>query len=135
MINSVFLNNLTDTLSRRAPPLSLENVYEAVKRVKKWRRLGDVFLLSDSRLNAISDQHGSDKEACLKAVIETFLRGEGAYQPSWRAVIWALYEAGENHIAHDIITYAEPVQSECVCVCVLVDICAWLTSWGCGTRL
>ena len=85
----------------------------------------DGFILSDSKLDAIRDQHGSDEEACLKAVIEAFLRGEGL-QPSWRRVICALYEAGENHIAHDIITYAEPVQGECLCVLVAM----WLTSWG-----
>ena len=65
-----------------------------------------------SKLDAIRDQRGSDDEACLKGVIETFLVGECRYPPSWRAVIWALYHAGDNHIAHDIITYAEPVQGE-----------------------
>ena len=91
-------------------------MYEAVKRVREWRGLG-LWLLGDYRkVDAIRDQHGSDEEVCLKAVIEAFLRGEGRYQPSWRRVIWALYGAGENLIAHDIITYAEPVQGECVCV-------------------
>ena len=85
-----------------------------MKRVRQWRRLGiNGFAISDSKLDTISDQHGSDEEACLKAVIETFLRREHA---SWRRVIWALYKAGENRIAHDIITYAEPAQGECVCV-------------------
>ena len=105
-----------------------------MKRVREWRKLGDEllgFYTSRSKLDAIRDEHGSDEEACLKAVIEAFVRGEGHYQPSWRAVIWALYGTGENHIAHDIITYAEPVQGECVCVLVAM----WLTSWGCGTRL
>ena len=98
-----------------------------MKRVREWRRLGDDgFLLSDSKLDAIRDQHGSDEEACLKAVIEAFLRGKGVYQPSWRRVIWVLYKAGENHIAHDIITYAEPVQGECVCVLVAM----WLDLLG-----
>ena len=107
----------------------MENVCEAVKRVSGWRELGTRLSLYYSELDAIRDRHGSDEEACLKAVIETFLR-RGRYQPSWRAVVWALYEAGEGHIAHDIITYAEPVQGECVCV-----VAMWLTSWGCGTRL
>ena len=90
-----------------------------MKRVREWRELdcGLRGYIDKIKLDAISDQHGSDEEACLKAVIESFLRGEGL-QPSWRRVIWALYEVGENHIAHDIITYAEPVQGECVCVCV-----------------
>ena len=88
-----------------------------MKRVREWRELdcGLRGYIDKIKLDAIGDQHGSDEVACLKAVIEAFLRGEGDYLPSWRRVIWALYKAGENHIAHDIITYAEPVQGEYVC--------------------
>ena len=101
-----------------APPLTLENVCEAVKGVRDWREFSTWTLgryTQKDKLDAIHRQHGSDVEACLRAVIESFLRGEGLYQPSWRRVIYALYKAGENHIAHDIIAYAEPVQGECVC--------------------
>ena len=69
--------------------------------------------MHESKLNVIQHQHRLN-EVCLKAVIKAFLRGEGHYQPSWRVVIDALYWAGENHIAHDIIAYAEPVPGECV---------------------
>ena len=108
-----------------ATPLTLENVYEAVKGVGDCRKFGEWllysrvsrYILQDSKLDAIHREHDSDKEACIKAVIEAFLRGEGFHQPSWRCVIDALYDAGEeNHMAHDIIAYAEPVQGECVCV-------------------
>ena len=68
-----------------------------------------------SVLGSIRRQHGYDEEACLKAVIEAFLRGEGYHQPSWRRVIHALYHAGETRIAQDIISYAEPVEGERVC--------------------
>ena len=91
----------------------MENVYEAVKRVRNRREFGKRLLYDESKVDAIHRQHGSDEESFLKAVIEAFLRGEGL-QPSWRAVIHALYRAGENHIAHVIIAYAEPVQGECV---------------------
>ena len=64
----------------------------------------------------IQEQHGSDEEACLKVLIEAFLSGEGYRQPSWRSVIHALHKAGETHIAHDIMTFAEPVEGERVCV-------------------
>ena len=98
-------------------------MYEAVKRVRDWREFGYETLghspSTRDKLVAIHRQHESDKEACLKAVIEAFLRGEGVLQPSWRRVIGSLYKAGENHIAHDIIAYAEPVQGECV----LYDCC------------
>ena len=104
-----------------APPLTLENVYEAVKRVRDWREFGKRLLVI-SELDAIHRQHRHDVEACLKAVIEAFLR-EDLYQHSWRNVIDTLYKAGENHIAHNIIAYAEPVEGECVCVCVCVRAC------------
>ena len=71
-----------------------------------------IWLGVDSKQNSIQRQHGSDEEACLTAVIEAFLRGEGLYQPSWRRVIHALYEAGETSIAQDIMSYAEPVEGE-----------------------
>ena len=89
-----------------------------MRRVQDWRRLGRglLGLFSGATLNEIQAQHGSNKEACLKALIEAFLRGEGDYQPSWRSVIHALHRAGETHIARDIMTFAEPVEGESVCV-------------------
>ena len=80
-------------------------------------------VLSD-KLDAIQDQHVSD-EACLKAVVEAFLLGGGYYQPSWRSVIHALYEAGESHLAKKIKTNAEPHQGECeiVILCVPSSVC------------
>ena len=67
--------------------------------------------LGKEKLDAIQHQHISD-EARLKAVLESFLLGEGRYQPSWRSVIHALYNAGENHLAEKIKTNAEPHQGE-----------------------
>ena len=66
------------------------------------------------KLDAIQRQHDSD-EACLKAVLESFLLGEGRYQPSWRRVIHALHQADESHLAETIKTNAEPHQGEWVC--------------------
>ena len=95
-------------------PLNLDNVYNAVKRVRDWTKFGDCLLLHNTKLNAIHHQHGSDREACLKEVIKAFLSREGHYEPSWRAVIHALYKARENHIAYNITAYAEPVKGKCV---------------------
>ena len=67
-----------------------------------------------SKVGDIQHQHGSD-EACLKAVVEAFLLGEGD-QPSWRRVIHALHQANESHLADQIKSYAEPVQGECVVI-------------------
>ena len=62
-----------------------------------------------------ADIPGSDEEACLKAVIEAFVHGEGLYQPSWRRVIHVLYCTGETRIAKGIISYAESVEGKRVC--------------------
>ena len=79
----------------------------------KWRDLSiGLGLYLD--VEEIQLQHGSGEEACLKALIEAFLRGEGR-QPSWRRVIHTLYHVGETRIAQDIINYAEPVEGEEVC--------------------
>ena len=96
-----------------APPLTLENVLEAVKNVQSWRTLGvQIYSPLLSIMDAIRRQHVSD-EARLKAVIEGFLSDKGYYkQPSWRAVIWSLYEANEIQLAEHIRSYAEPVKGK-----------------------
>ena len=86
-----------------ALPLTFNNVFEAVKMVRNWRKLA-WWLMGwldyegsdgEKKLNAIQNQHvsaGAD-EACLKAVVELFLLGEGEYLPSWRRLIHALYDS------------------------------------------
>ena len=93
-----------------APPLTLDNIFDAVKNVRSWRSLGR-HICSYSKLDDIQRRHASD-EACLKAVIELFLSGKGYYykQPSWRAVIWSLYKANEIQLAEHIRSFTEPVQ-------------------------
>ena len=102
-----------------APPLILDNVLEVVKRVRSWRELG-VWLMGwysaidgNRKLDDFQNNHASD-EACLRAVVEAFLLGEGRYQPSWRRVIHALHWIGESNLAETINTNAEPVQGECI---------------------
>ena len=90
----------------------------AVKKVRSWRKLGEWLIcwgdwdsVYIEKLDAIQRQHVSD-EACLKAVVEAFLLGEGRYQPSWRRLIHQLHKAGESHLAEKIKTNAEPHQGE-----------------------
>ena len=63
------------------------------------------------KLDAIKRQHTSNN-ACLKAVVEAFLLGEGRCRPSWRMLIHALHRAGETSMAEKIKTNAEPQQGE-----------------------
>ena len=63
------------------------------------------------KLDVIQRQHVSDDDR-LKAVLESFLLGEGDHQPSWRSVIHALHWADESHLAEKIKTNAEPQQGE-----------------------
>ena len=95
-----------------APPLTLDNVLNVVKNVRDWRPLCTAMLGYD-----IHSQHDSDED-CLKDVVEHFLRG-GNYKyknPSWRVVIWCLYEANEIQLAEQIRSYAEGVQGTVIMV-------------------
>ena len=83
-----------------------------MERVKSWRKLGEGFGLFHSQLDDIQCQHGSDRESCLKAVVEEFLLGEGRYNPSWRRVIYALDMIDEIHLADKVKDYGESVQGE-----------------------
>ena len=90
----------------------MDNIFDALKNVRSWRTLGQHIYYSFSFvLDDIQQRHASD-EARLKDVIEGFLSGEGDYykQPSWRAVIWSLYNANEIQLAEHIRSFAEPVQ-------------------------
>ena len=93
---------------------------KAVERVRDWRKLCED-LLGLFKDKKIQDQHDTD-EACLKAVVEKFLLGEGDYQPSWRAVILTLDEANEIDLADQIRSYGEPVQGENTCMCVYLKV-------------
>ena len=98
-----------------APPLTLENICVAIKAIRDWKKFGTELLYSifafDKKMNEIERQHVSI-EARLKAVVETFLHGEGLYQPSWRAVIHALYDSNQYQYVHDIKSYAEAVEGQ-----------------------
>ena len=107
-----------------APPLTLDNVFVAVKTVRSWRELAKGLMgwidygwdkEGQKKLAAIQRQHVSD-EARLKAVLQSFHLGEGDYQPSGRRVIHALHCAGESHLAEKIKTNAELHQGEWVCI-------------------
>ena len=82
--------------------------------VKAWEGLGIWLGFGVEDTGSIKRQHDSD-EACLKAVVEKFLHGEGLYQPSWRRVIYSLDRVDELELADKIRSFGEPVQGECTC--------------------
>ena len=98
-----------------ASPLTLNTVFEAVKRVRNWRELAKGLMNwyewrgeDRKKLDDIKRQHSSN-EARLKAVVEAFLLGEA---PLWRSVIHALHKAEESDLAEKIKTNAEPHHGE-----------------------
>ena len=97
-------------LSTLAPPLTVDNILTAVQGVA-WRNLGEqLFLNKPSYLDEIERQYQSDDER-LHALTDHWLQGEGAEEPSWRALIFNL-DWAENRIAKKIRHFAEPVSGE-----------------------
>ena len=81
-----------------APPLTVENILKALEGVESW-------VVVATWLGTYLGSSSSLKEA-----VEKFLQGQGRFQPSWRAVIFALDGAGETPVASRIRSYGEPVQ-------------------------
>ena len=80
-----------------APPLTVENILKALEGVEDW-----VGVASWLGTNNVSSS--------LKEAVEEFLQGQGDFQPSWKAVIFALDGAWETPLASRIRSYGEPVQ-------------------------
>ena len=87
----------------------------AVKGVH-WRTLGRGLIIDDydideifsdyTLLDEINDKYETDG-ARFGVVVEKFLSSP---QPSWRKVIWALYQANAVDLADRIRSYAEPLE-------------------------
>ena len=85
-----------------APPLTVGNILKALEGVKDWKRVAEWLAIDAYYTSSISS---------LKEAVEKFLKGHGHFQPSWRAVIFALDVAEETPVANHIIrSYGEPVQ-------------------------
>ena len=77
-------------------PLIVENLLKASEGMKDWVSLASWL--------------GTFSSSSLKDAMEQFVQGQGRYQPSWRAVIFALDKAGDTPVANCIRSYGEPVQ-------------------------
>ena len=86
-----------------APPLTVENIVKEVEGVMRTTALWQC-------LNGYNVMCITIPPPSIKRAVKEFLRERRHYQPSWRAVIFALDGAEETHIANRIRHYAEPVQ-------------------------
>ena len=103
-----------------APPLTIESILTAVQGVA-WRNLGEnLFSNNKSYLDEIEAQHQSADEH-LHALIDHWLQGEGAEQPSWRALVYNLDWAKETEVADKIRQFAEPVSGESCDTIILLN--------------
>ena len=105
-----------------------------VRGVRRWRTLAkrlvraydeqDTIHDGGVDLDALQRQHGSDQD-CLQAIVKQFLEGRGGHyrQPTWRAVIYSLYEAKESQLADQFRSYAEPVNGESMYFCMQSGDC------------
>jgi hypothetical protein len=87
-----------------APPLTLENILKFTKKVRNWRNLCDALGIRHSKIAEIVQLNHDIRKATdddyLEAGILAFLRGEGGYQPTWRAIVHALlYESNGPYLA------------------------------------
>ena len=77
---------------------------KALEGVEDWREVANglgTYCGSSSSFSIIYS---------LRDAVEWFLQGRGFYQPSWRAVIFALDGTEETPIVNRIRNYGEPVQ-------------------------
>ena len=94
-------------------PLTLRNVVEAVKKVKKWRDLGRWLCVKDSLIHdsfstrSEFERRHSSTDDRRTGVIEYWLLT--APTPSWRRLIQALDGMGEHEVADMVRPYAEPI--------------------------
>ena len=93
---AVYFNLMCPYALSPAPPLTVENILKALEGVKDWDK--------------VANWLGIYSSSSLKEAVELFLQGRCRYQPSWRAVIFALDGAEETRLADRIRHYAEPVQ-------------------------
>ena len=105
LLDNNFSSKVYVSFSHSVPPLTEENILEAVNEVQNWALLKNCF--------------GIHPASSIEDAVEGFLLGRGRYQPpSWRAVIFTLDVVGETQIADRIRNHGEPVQGVCVCVCI-----------------
>ena len=106
-----------------APPLTLENILKFTKKVRNWRNLCDGLDIQCHKTIEIVQLNYHIRKATddnyLEAVIIAFLRGEGGYQPTWRAVIHALlYESNGPYLAlsETLRSFSKGPKGECIII-------------------
>jgi hypothetical protein len=76
----------------------VENIMKALEGVEDWKVVA----------GWLGTYLGSSSS--LQEAVERFIHGQGHFQPSWRAMIFALDGTGDIPVANCIRSYGEPVQ-------------------------
>jgi len=105
----MFVSHCSPSLSTSAPPLTVENVCEAVQGVE-WTLLGEQFI-PDGNYDEIEHLHDTRNENRLRAVVECWLGGGHAThrESTWRRLIWTLDNQDQTQVADKIRHFAESV--------------------------
>jgi len=114
--NILFVSHCSPSLSTLAPPLTVENICEAVQGVE-WTLLGynhipSRRLIPYDKYDEIRQLQDTSNENRLRAVVKCWLGGDGhavGQGPSWRWLIWTLDDNGQTRVADNIRHFAEPV--------------------------
>ena len=98
-------------LSISAPPLTVDNVLDAVQGVH-WKTLGEALLLSVTQI-FLDDKELLDKikrsdDDRLHAVVKTWVQGDGVdKKTSWRHLVWRLDHGDMTESADKFRHFAE----------------------------
>lgn len=103
-----------------ASSLTLENILKFTSNVRNWINLCDGLDIRHNRVTEIVQlnyraRRKATNDNYVRAVIIAFLRGEGGYQPTWRAVLHALlYESNGPYLAlnETLRSYSEGPKGE-----------------------
>ena len=123
--NILFVSHCSPSLSTSAPPLTVENVCEAVQGVE-WTVLGRRLIPKD-KYDEMKQLQDTSNENHLRAVVERWLGGGHAtgQEPSWRSLILMLDDYGQTQVADKIRHFAEPVLGKS---CDSISVSAFLYS-------
>lgn len=130
---------------------STTDILKFTKKVRNWRNLCDGLDIRYHKITEIVQLNShigkATDDSYLEAVIIAFLRGEGSYQPTWRAVIHALlYESNGPYLAlsETLRSFSKGPKGDCIILyivhrffgnvynnnIILTEFLPWGGEWG-----